>query len=128
MSQDFGCIDGKTSILHAPLNTLTIIYVINNFIHLACKLYVFRKALLWMLNVRGLVINVHDAKVFENSSISKLLRSSNLPAIFQIINNSEVKILNYLIDERAYPLLPYFMRENSTCALHEKVVFNSMCA
>ena len=40
ISQDFGCIDGKVSILHAPLNTLTIIYVINNLIHLACKLHV----------------------------------------------------------------------------------------
>ena len=60
------------------------------------------KVLLWMLNARGLVINVYDAKVFENSFISKLLRSSKLPAIFQVISNSEVKILNYLIDERAY--------------------------
>ena len=71
--------------------------------------------------------SVHDAKVFENSFISKILRSSKLPAIFQIISNSEVKILNYLTDERAYPLLPYCMRENSTCASHEEVVFNSMC-
>lgn len=102
ISQDFGCIDGKVSILYAPLNTLTIIYVINNLIHLACKLYVFIKVLLWMLNARGLVINVYDAKVFENSFISKLLRSSKLPAIFQVISNSEVKILNYFIDERAY--------------------------
>ena len=87
----------------------------------------FIKVFLWMLNVRGQVIHVHDTKVFENLSISKLLRSSKLPAIFQIISNSEVKILNYLTDERAYPLLPYCMRENSTCASHEEVVFNSMC-
>ena len=68
--------------------------------------------------------SVHDAKVFENSFIDKLLLSSKLPAIFQIISNSEVKILNYLTDERA--LLPYCMREYIICILDDGVVFNSV--
>ena len=70
--------------------------------------------------------SVHDAKVFTNSSIYKRLRSSDLPTIFQTISNSEVKIPNYLIGDPAYPLLPYCMREYSTCKSNEEVAFNAM--
>ena len=45
-----------TSLLHVPLNTLTIISVKNNSIHLTYKLYAIVKVLLWMLNVSGLVV------------------------------------------------------------------------
>ena len=45
-----------TSLLHVPLNTLTIISVQNNSIHLTYKLYAIVKVLLWMLNVSGLVV------------------------------------------------------------------------
>ena len=70
--------------------------------------------------------SVHDAKVFANSSICKRLRSSDLPIIFQTISNSEVKIPNYLTGDPAYPLLPYCMREYSTCKSNEEAVFNAM--
>ena len=43
-------------ILHAPLNTLTIISATNNSIHLMYKLYAIIKVLLWMLNVSVLVM------------------------------------------------------------------------
>ena len=68
--------------------------------------------------------SVHEAKVFVNSSIWKRLRSSDLPAISQTISNSEVKVYNYLIGDLAFPLLPYLMREYSTCKSNEEVVFN----
>ena len=45
-----------TSLLHVPPNTLTIISVKNNSIHLTYKLYAIVKVLLWMLNVSGLVV------------------------------------------------------------------------
>ena len=70
--------------------------------------------------------SVHDAKVFANSSICKCLRSSDLPTVFQTISNSQVKIPNYLIGDPAYPLLPYCMREYSTCKSNEEIVFNAM--
>ena len=52
----FGCIDGTHIPLHDFLNTLTVISVTNNSIHLAYKLYAFIKVLLWMLNITGLVV------------------------------------------------------------------------
>ena len=70
--------------------------------------------------------SVLDTKVFANSSICKRLRSSDSPTIFQTISNSEVKIPNYLIGDPAYPLLPYCMREYSTCKSNEEVVFNAI--
>ena len=45
-----------TSLLHAPLNTLTINSVTNNPIHLAYKLYAIIKVFLWMLNVSDLIV------------------------------------------------------------------------
>ena len=70
--------------------------------------------------------SINKAKVLANSSICKRLRSSDLTTIFQTISNSEVKILNYLIWDPAYPLLRYCMREYSTCKSNEEVVFNAM--
>ena len=70
--------------------------------------------------------SVHDAKVFANSSISKRLRSSDLPTIFQTIRKSELKISNFQNGDPAYPLLPYCMKEYSTCKSNEKVVSNAM--
>ena len=56
MTLAFGCIDGTQSLLYAPLNTLTIISVTDNSIHLVHKLHAIIKVLLWMLNVSGLVV------------------------------------------------------------------------
>ena len=46
----------STYLLHARLNTLTIISVTNNSICVVYKLYAIIKLLLWMLNVNGLVV------------------------------------------------------------------------
>ena len=123
--QDFGCVDGKHIHIVCPSEHCH---------HYFCYRKFHSLSVLAVCVYKGAFIDaectwpgsVHDAKVFENSFISKLLRSSNLPAIFQIISNSEVKILNYLTDERAYPLLPYCMRDYSICILDDGVVFNSV--
>ena len=81
--QAFGCIDGTHIPLHDFLNTLTVISVTNNSIHLAYKLYAFIKVLLWMLNITGLV--VFTAQIFFKLFYYKRLRCSDLPKIFQTI-------------------------------------------
>ena len=70
--------------------------------------------------------SVHDAKVFTNSSINKLLRGSKLPHTFQTIGRSNIKVPNYLIGDPAYPLVPYCMKEYNSCKSNEEVVFNTM--
>ena len=95
MTQTFGCIDGThisivcTSEHHHDyfcykqfhsLNVQAVCDYKGAFMDVECK---------WPSTV-------HGAKVFANSSICKRLRSSDLPTIFQTINNSEVKIPNYL--------------------------------
>ena len=54
MIHAFGCIDGTHTSIACPLNTLMIISVTNNSIHLAYKLYAIIKVLLWVLNVNFL--------------------------------------------------------------------------
>ena len=123
--QDFGCVDGKH--IHIVCHS-------EHCHHYFCYRKFHSLSVLAVCVYKGAFIDVectwpgsvHDAKVFENFFISKILRSSKLPAIFQIISNSEVKILNYLTDERAYPLLPCYMREYSICILDDGVVFNSV--
>ena len=125
MTQAFGCIDGTHISIVCPsehdhdyfcykqfhsLNVQAVCNYKGAFMDVECK---------WPGSV-------HDAKVFANSSICKRLRSSDLPTIFQTINGSEVKIPNYLIGDPAYRLLPYCMREYSTCKSNEDVVFNDM--
>ena len=55
-SRLMGVLMVSTYLLHARLNTLTIISVTNNSICLVYKLYAIIKLLLWMLNVNGLVM------------------------------------------------------------------------
>ena len=64
------------SLLHASVNTLTIISVTHNSIYLAYKLYAIIKRVSWMLNVIDLnvIVPCSDAKIFENSYICKRLR------------------------------------------------------
>ena len=68
----------------------------------------------------------HDTNVFTSSSICKRLCSSDLSKIFQTISNIELKIPNYLIGDPEDPLVPYCMRQYSTCKLNEEVVFSVM--
>ena len=125
MTQAFGCIDGTHIPIVCPsehshdylrykrfhsLNVQAVCDYKGAFMDAECK---------WPGSV-------HDAKVFANSSICKCLRSSDLPTVFQTISNSQVKIPNYLIGDPAYPLLPYCMREYSTCKSNEEIVFNAM--
>lgn len=67
---------------------------------------------------------LHDE--VSNSSINAKLGSNKLPCIFQTPNPGGVKILNYLIGDQAYPLLPFCMKEYDTCTSNEHVAFNSM--
>ena len=70
--------------------------------------------------------SVHDAKVFANSSINHKLRNRILPMTFQTVHHNHLKIPNYLIGDAAYSLIPYCMREYSTCKENEEVIFNTM--
>ena len=125
MTQAFGCIDGTHIPIVCPSEHSHDYFCYKQFHSLNVQA---------VCNYKGAFMDVeckwpgsvHDAKVFANSSICKRLRSSDLPTIFQTISNSEVKIPNYLIGDPAYPLLPYCMREYSTCKSNEEAVFNVM--
>ena len=109
--QGFGCIDSKHIHIACPSGHSHDYFCYRKFHSLSVQAVCVYKG-----DFMGVECTwsgtVHDAKVFEISFISKRLQSSKLPAIFQIISNSEVKIPNYLTDERVYLLLPYFMRES----------------
>ena len=113
-----------TSMLHSPLNTLTIICY-KQFDSLSIQaVYDYKGAFVDVECKRP--GSVHDTNLFTNPSICKRLRSSDLRKIFQTITNSELKIPNYFIGDPEYPLLPYCMRQYSRCKLNEEVVFNAM--
>ena len=113
-----------TSLLHAPLNTLTIIC--NKQFDSLCAQAVYNYKGTFMDVECKFPGSIYDTNVFTTSSIWKRLRSSDLLKIFRTISNSELKIPNYLIGDPEYPLLPYCMRQYSLCKVNEEVVSNVM--
>ena len=83
-----------TSLLHAPVNTLTIICY-KQFDSLSVQAVYNHKGTFMDVECK-LPASVHDTNVFTTSSICKRLRSSDLLKIFQTMRDSELKIPNYL--------------------------------
>ena len=125
MTQALGCIDGIRIPIACPFEHSHDYFCYKQFHSLNVQAVCDYKGAFMDLECKW-PGSVHDAKVFANSSICKRLHSSDLPTIFQTITNRKVKIPNYLIQDPAYPLLSYCMREYSTCKLNEEVVFTAI--
>ena len=70
--------------------------------------------------------SVHDAKVFSNSTINKMFRDGSLPLLHRSLLPGFDKIPVLLLGDPAYTLLPYCMKEFTTCTTNEQVVFNTL--
>lgn len=70
--------------------------------------------------------SVHDARVFGNSRINKLLKEEKLPMMYKELLPGYDKLPATLIGDLAYPLLPYCMKEFANPRSNEEVIFNNM--
>ena len=70
--------------------------------------------------------SVHDARVFGNSRINKLLKEEKLPMMYKELLPGYDKLPATLIGDPAYPLLPYCMKEFANPRSNEEVIFNNM--
>ena len=70
--------------------------------------------------------SVHDAKVFANSNLVKMLQENTLLKLFNHLLLGREKIPNYLIGDPAYPLTAYCIKEFESCLSSEEVVFNNL--
>ena len=69
--------------------------------------------------------SVHDAKIFNNSSINKIFQNENLPNVKRKLNEDDEFLVGpVLIGDPAYPLLPGILKEFSTCTSNGEVIFN----
>lgn len=69
--------------------------------------------------------SVHDARMFANSKVQKGYSEGNLKLFYREIIPGEYAP-QLLIADPAYPLLPYVMKEYSTCSTNEEAIFNQM--
>ena len=114
MTQPFGCIDGTQIPLKAPTVNSQDYYNYKEF---------------YSLNVQGVCsykgdfkdvdcrwpASCHDAKVYANSSINRQMQHNKIPIIYKHIISGEAKTANYLIGDRAYPLISFCMKEHESC-------------
>ena len=70
--------------------------------------------------------SLHDARVFSQSRISKMLREENLPTMYKRLLPADDKVPVCLLGDPAYPLLPYCMKEYSSPRNNAEVIFNNM--
>ena len=70
--------------------------------------------------------SVHDVKVFANSAINKKLRDDELPVTYQQLITGRCKVGCHLIDDPAYSLTPYCMKEYQTCTSDSQAIFNNI--
>ena len=93
------------TLLHVPLNTLTIIYVTKQFHSLSVQAVCDYKRVFMDVKYKcpGSV-KCCDAKVFANSSICKRLLCFDPPTIIQILSPLKLKTPNYLIGDLAFQL------------------------
>ena len=89
------------------------------------KLFVTAAEDLWTLNANDLGQSMMQ-NVFANLAISKNLRDSLFPFTYSTLLPGQDRIPNYLIDETAYYLTPYSMKEYHSCSSNPEVMFNNL--
>lgn len=125
MLQAFGCIDGTHVPIIRPSESSQDFYSYKGYFSLNVQAVCDYRGYFMDVDCRW-PGSVHDAKVFSNSAVNKILRDEkNFLTYHSIVPGCE-KVPNYLIGDPAYPLLPYCMKEFENCDSNEKVVFNNL--
>ena len=69
--------------------------------------------------------SVHDAQVYTNSSVNKILVSKKLPSHFQELVPGFAPVPPILLGDPAYPLLPNIIKEYPSCSNQKEITFNN---
>ena len=111
--QTFACIDGTHIPIKQPSENA------HDFFSYKMKYTINVQG---VCDCRGMFIDVdvrwpgslHDARVFSQSRINKMLREEKLPMMYKRLLPGDDKVPVCLLGDPAYPLLPYCMKEYSS--------------
>ena len=69
---------------------------------------------------------MHDARVFANCDVQKGYSTGKFKLFYKELLPGHDGGPQLLLDDPAYPLLPYTMREFNHCIIKEQVFFNGV--
>ena len=123
--QVIGCIDGTHIPIRQPTENPQDFFCYKMKYSLNCQAVCDEKGQFIDVDIRW-PGSCHDAKIFANSTINKLLKEQKFPSNPRKLVAGMPEVPPFLIGDPAYPLLPSLMKEYSHCSTNDEVVFNAM--
>ena len=125
LPQVFGCIDGTHIPIKQPTENSHDFFCYKMKYTLNCQAICDHKGQFLNVEIKW-PGSVHDARVFANSDVNKMLQNKLIPMVLKELLPGEDKVPPVILADPAYPLLPNVMKEYACCTNNEQVVFNEM--
>ncbi|XP_057290960.1 putative nuclease HARBI1 [Hydractinia symbiolongicarpus] len=122
--QAIGCVDGTHIPIKRPTENAQEYFCYKMKYSLNCQAICDEKGCFIDVEVKW-PGSVHDARVFANSSVSKMLVNNRLPPCLQELLPGYTPVPPLLIGDPAYPLLPNVMKEFNSCSSSKELIFNN---
>nr|XP_047138803.1 putative nuclease HARBI1 [Hydra vulgaris] len=125
MPQALGFIDGTHIPIRRPLESSQDYFNYKGFHSISVQAICDSKGIFMDVDCKW-PGSLHDAKVFSNSTFNFKIISNSIPITYRELLPGFCKVPCYVIDDPAYPLSTFCLKEYLHCQNKNQVVFNTL--